>query len=1132
MTPECWQRVKEVFHAALEMRPEERGEFIRCECAGEESIASEVQGLLASLKEADEEIGQEPGPGEAGPRRDVATMEVFRRLFSDGSDAVPTHGEGASVTNQEEARAFPVEGWDRYQFVSFVAEGGMGCVYKAIDPKLNRPVALKFLRGDDPRMVERFLQEARAQAQVQHEHICRVYEVGEVQGRHYIAMQYIDGETLSGGKLDLSLEQKVKALKEAAEAVHAAHRIGLIHRDLKPSNIMLEKTAEGTWWTYVMDFGLVREQSARGATLTGIVMGTIDYMSPEQARGERQLLDRRTDVYSLGATLYEVLSGQPPFAGDSMSDVLLKVMHDDPVPLRKVNPRIPEDLETVAMKCLDKEPHRRCESAKALADELQRYLEGEPVLARRTSRAYRVWRKARKHKAVATALSVAILAVLVAGAIGAYAWRTASTRTRMAQRFGQEVERVEGVMQRAYLLPLHDIRAEMKLVRDRMRRVEEQAREMGSAAAGPGHDALGRGHLALQEYEEAREHLERAVRNGYDTPPVRYALGLALGHLYREALDDSKRLTGSALQKEKRRIEEELRKPALASLRASTGVELDAPVFVEGLIAYYEDRYEAAIRCAEQAFARAPWLYEAKTLEGNSWQMIGGMKRDREDHQGAIRDYERAGEAYGVAISIGRSDPRNYVAEAWRWSRTVDDLHDLHQRWEDALEPAIRAADQALIANSEDPRAYEAKSRIYESAAIYRMSVGKDDQSAVDKAIECADRTLQIDPRSIDALVAKGVVLQWKGFRESQRGLDPRPSLKSSNEALSRGFQIQPGDINIHALLGLNCLFMAMYEAERGMDPRGTVRQGIEFLEKHIAAVPTQCEPRTFLGLMYYVEAEHEIGHGIDPTSSIERSIDSYDDALRISPDDPSAWTNLGLAHAQMATALATKGQDPESALTQADRCAQHAIQVSPGLANGYDILGDANMIRARFALDHDADPTKPLAAVRRFAERAIQLDPEHVDSRLNLCRADLLAARWAMHIRADPRTMLARARGHATRATDLNSSRAEAHLLLATADQAEAGWLVAAGRPAEATAVRGLAAVDRALAINPDLAEAYAVRGSLLLLQARTVKDSLLRLQNARDAEAALARALQINPHLQREYQADLDQARRLIAP
>jgi len=301
---------------------------------------------------------------------------------------------------------------DRYEIQATIGAGGMGKVYKAFDRKLKRMVALKFLHGGDAALEKRFLQEAQAQARVDHPNVCKVYEVGRVDEEPYIAMQFIEGRTLRDAARDLSVREKLELVRDAARAVHAAHQLGLIHRDIKPANILVEQGPLGLR-PFVTDFGLARDLEAPGDTIQGTLLGTPQYMAPEQARGELNRLDARTDVYGLGATLYETLTQRPPFDGPTHLITLYRMLNEDPAPPRKLAKDLPVDIESVVLKCLEKDPARRYAGADAVADDLQRLLDGEPVRARPVGPLGKVLRKARRHKISASILAAAAALLLL-----------------------------------------------------------------------------------------------------------------------------------------------------------------------------------------------------------------------------------------------------------------------------------------------------------------------------------------------------------------------------------------------------------------------------------------------------------------------------------------------------------------------------------------------------------------------------------------------------------------------------------------------------------------------------------------------------------------------------------------------
>jgi hypothetical protein len=307
-----------------------------------------------------------------------------------------------------------------YELLAEIARGGMGVVCKARQVSLNRIVALKMILLVGPlagaRELQRFKAEAEAVANLDHPNIVPVYEVGEHRGQPYFSMKFVEGGSLADRVSELVQDPQRTAalLARVARAVHFAHQRGILHRDLKPANILIDRN--GT--PLVSDFGLARRlEGESGLTSTGAIVGTPGYIAPEQARAERQLTTA-ADVWALGAMLYECLTGRPPFQANNPVETLQRVIGSDPAWPRTLNPRADRDLGIIALKCLRKDPAQRYESAGALADDLERWLRGEPIRARSVGLLERSCRCARRNPAVA-ALTLAVVLALVLGTAAA-----------------------------------------------------------------------------------------------------------------------------------------------------------------------------------------------------------------------------------------------------------------------------------------------------------------------------------------------------------------------------------------------------------------------------------------------------------------------------------------------------------------------------------------------------------------------------------------------------------------------------------------------------------------------------------------------------------------------------------------
>jgi serine/threonine-protein kinase len=432
----------EYLSAAAAGRGPDRQELI----AGHPELAGELAAFFADYDRLQRLANPLQPVAQAARAADPSTEPATEPTDADAPDAAPTGGgptptlaangpvddrtadfdEGAVPADGDEAelpRGTQVRYFGDYELRRVLGRGGMGVVYQAKQLSLNRPVALKMIRaglwaGDDE--VRRFRNEAEAVANLDHPRIVTIHEVGQFEGRHYFSMRLVEGPSLEKVLERYAADPRKAAhlVAEVARAVHHAHQRGILHRDLKPSNILLD----GEGRPHVTDFGLARRLEGDGSlSASGSIVGTPQYMSPEQASGSRRAITTATDVYGLGAILYAMLTGRAPFQADSVLETLEQVRDRAPEPPSQLNRRVGRDLETICLKCLEKDPRRRYDSAAALAADLERYLAGEPILARRTGLAERAAKWARRRPAIAALLG--LVAVVAALGVAGIAWQ-------------------------------------------------------------------------------------------------------------------------------------------------------------------------------------------------------------------------------------------------------------------------------------------------------------------------------------------------------------------------------------------------------------------------------------------------------------------------------------------------------------------------------------------------------------------------------------------------------------------------------------------------------------------------------------------------------------------------------------
>lgn len=1019
-----------------------------------------------------------------------------------------------------------LSGWTRYDVQGFVGAGGMGTAYKAYDPHLNRYVALKFLHRNDPLQTSRFLREARAQARVEHGNVCQVHEVGEVDGRPYIAMQYIDGRPLNLLREELTLENKVQVVRDVAWAVHAAHRTGLIHRDLKPGNVLVTRDEDGAPHPYVVDFGLALDTADESFSTTAVLGGTPAYISPEAASG--QPLDSRSDIYSLGVLLYELLTGEKPFVGLSLANVLVRIAQEDAVPIRQVDPTLPRDLETIVQRCMEKDRNRRYASARDLAEELARFLDGDPIQARPATWGYRLRKRLRKHRGLALVSAGAAAALLALAAANLHSHLRAREQADLARRFGERIGRLEADMRLEAYLPLHPVTARKDELRQELESIRSEMKGLGKIAEGPGHEALGKGYLALHLYEPARRHLEIAWKLGRRNAEVAEALGETAGFLYERALAGlSSGPDGKAGARAE--LERAYRRRVLVILRQALALDAADPAYLRALVAFHEKRYPETLAAAREAYRRDPRRFRAAQLEAQVYAAQGDAAADSGRYDEALALFDRAGEIYGQVLRTAPSEASLYLGDCSRRARRLDVLRLRGEAPEGEMREALAACDLALAVDPEVGGALVEQASIHWRQANELRKRGADPTAGLGRAIELARAALRLQPgdgQAFDSLaLSYRLLAQWR----LEHGADPGPAIAESLAAARRSVELQPERAAAHNTLATTHLVRAQIEQRRGADPRPALDEAVQSCEKANRLDPRFLQSLINLGTAWKTRAEADLTRGADPSQALDRSAEAYGRALRLDPNRASSHNNLGNAHLTLGEYQAARGADPRRALERAAESYREAARLKPDYSYAHYNLAYTQRSLAQALLDRKADPGPTLADAETALARAQALNPEDSDTWLEMARMEILTARWRAGRGQETAAALRDAERSLDKAAALDPQQPEVYFERARLERfrAEAG---AAG--ARGAVQRGLREIERAVAINAGEARYLALRGVLQALAAESAPPGRPRAELRRRATASLEEAVRRNPLLGTELAPWKERARKPEPP
>lgn len=873
-------------------------------------------------------------------------------------------GSGTRPARAEPGNPPPVTDGDRYQLRGFLGQGGVGQVFEALDLNLERRVALKFLHGHLQGEAERLLREGRAQALIEHPHVVKIFEAGELQGHAYLAMQLVPGRSLQEVAVTLPMADRLRVLMQACFGVQAAHFKGLMHRDLKPGNILVEIREDGRPHAFVTDFGMARLGSGESNS-SGALEGTPAYMSPEQIR--REPMDERSDVYALGCCLYMLITGAPPFEAATVAGLIRKVLEQVPPSPKLKVPDLSEDLDAIARRCLAKDPGQRYPSAKALAEDLGRYLNGQPVQARPINLTERARKWLSRNPATAILGGLALAIALASAATVVWTWKRAEAQSRHAIHFNDEAQDLVQALLAIRNLPRDPDGAEMAKWWPRFQAMQAEAAGARGLARAPAQASLGQVLLVLEQWEGARRAFQKSADLGYRPPEVQLGLGTALAGLDLEEGMGVALLPQALAAREQERLKASYVDPARRLLQQSRATSGN-PELVEARILAAEERYPEALRKVDAVLAGSPWLVVARHLQCQilARQVAAAAMPGAADGLDPLLPGALAALAQGR--DLARNDPAFLVREAEIRGSLVSLAHKRGSLDADLLEAALAPARQALA----------------------------------------------MDPRLTDALAVQATAWTQWGEQLGNQGRDPLATYRLSQAACRRALAIDPTLAWPHQVQLMTEFGLASAACRPGSKV-GTPAEHARLAERHFAEFARLVSgaradlASLTLAQTLYFEADATMDAGLDPRVPLENAVALADRAKGANRD----WLVPALFHTSMLIELSRLDPDPNPLVLRA--CAELEALRRQFPRNGLITLNLAinSMQKTVWETQHPGqDPEPALRAIEALARELPEYAPGLADRAQEvLAWSACVRLEWAVGQGQDGKGLLAEAR-------------------------------------------------------------------------------------------------------------------------